>query len=158
MPGPFSSTTDLFITPILNQLSVIINAQISPPPSVIYTLPPDGQPENNSVVITAPTFEDVGATEGLRELRFHFNVIHFTDCSMRIGDDIQNCYNWLSAYLNVFDAWANQSLQDVHGVVNSREVTLTKGRVTKLPWGATSFIVLFMNLDVITEYAPYTGS
>ncbi len=151
--GPFSSTNDQFIGPILAQLKVIINAQITPPPSVIYTLPPDGQPENNSVVITAPTFEDCGTTEGLRELRFHFNVIHFTDCSMRLGDDIQNSYNWLWAYLNVFDAWANQPLSG-----NAREVTLTKGRITKLPWGATSFIVLFMNLDVITEYAPYTGS
>lgn len=154
MVGPFDSTTDLFITPALTQLGVLVAAQISPPPSVVYLLPPDGQPENNSVVFTSPEFEDRGSTEGKRELCFHLNVIHFTHASMRLADDLQNCYNWLSAYLNVFDAWANQSLQAGNGTTYARQIDLKKGRITKIAWGATPMVVLFMNVDIITEYNP----
>lgn len=150
---PVSSTSDLYITPFLSQLQTLFQTQISPAPSVVYTLPPDGQPEHNSVVITTPEFDDTGSTLDKRELTFHLNIIHFTAASSRVADDFQNCYNWFSAYVNVLDAWKNQNLSGT-----SREVTLKKGRVDRIQWDAIPMIVLFMKVDVVVEFNPYAGT
>jgi hypothetical protein len=153
-PGAFTPTDDL-IGPIITQLAQCIQTQITPAPSVVYTMPPDGQPENNSVALGMAEWkveEGDLSTNGILSLCLTFNVWHFFQ-SRILAENIQNTYNWLHAYLNVFSAWGNQYLQDSQGVVHARAVCPKKGGTTKASFSGIPFTVLYMQIEVITDFS-----
>lgn len=151
MPGPGSiPVTDDLVGPIVSAMSSAISTQLASPPSVIYTLPPDGQPENNSCLIAFGRFDleqklEDGWASGKYAVKLTFNVQHYFRRS-RWADDLQNCYNYLHAYLNLFSAWGNQSLGGL-----TRTVTPMAGGVMRDAYAGTPFVVLSMRVEVCTD-------
>jgi hypothetical protein len=139
------SPTDSLIGPIKAQIAQIISTQITGV-SRVYSDAPDGPPENNSCVISPPTFKLTSDTLGKLCLKLTFPIRHVIR-RKKMADDLMLVQQMSVPYLLALSAWRNQQLYN--GTTNlARTISPTSGGVVQFIESNQVYIAFLINLDV----------
>lgn len=150
MPTVITPTDDL-IGPIVHQLALILNQQISTNPR-IYEEYPDGPPETNSIQLPVDGFKVEGDTNGKEYLRISFNLIYVVRRT-NFKENLLACYKMFSAIVRVLSSHANQQLQDSNTLIQyAISVTPKNGTFVQFTSAGTPFVGLILRTEVLTEY------
>ncbi|GHO55525.1 hypothetical protein [Ktedonobacter robiniae] len=136
---------DPVISPVVAAIANIVQTQIAGV-TVVYQQPPDGPPEDGSVVIPLSTYKILGDSNGKMYTKLTFGIRHF----IRRGNFQENvlaAYSYWYPYMQAFSAWGNQDLGGL-----AQNITVSNGGVTQFVQAAQVFTALIVNLDVILEF------
>lgn len=152
MPSNLSSITqqDDIIGPIVTQLSTFLSTYI-PGLGRMYLQPPDGPPENNSVIFPMTQFSFRHDTNGKVYCDFVFSVRYMIRRS-KFTDDIQTLYKAFSSFIYVLSSWPIQQLNGY-----AEEVTPLNGTITQFVFAGQPFLCLSITTKVCTEFPIYTS-
>lgn len=149
MTYPLTPADDI-VGPIVSALSNVLTTQISGL-GRMYTKAPDGPPENNSVIfpLTKVKFEE--DTNGKFYVRLTFRITYIQRRS-KYPDNIQALYTMFSSMSRILSSWPNQTLGGASISVCPKDAGFTQ-------WAeaGTSFVALFINTEVLTEYNILTS-
>lgn len=136
---------DPMIGPIIHAIANIIRNQI-PSVGYVYEQAPDGPPEDNTALIPLTQYKIMDDTNGKLAVKLTFGIRHF----IRRGpypDNILTAYSYFMPYMQAFAAWNNQTL---NGLV--RSISPSNGGVAQFVEAGQVFVVLVINLEVLTEF------
>jgi hypothetical protein len=137
--------TDDIVGPIVHQLALALSTYVTGI-GRMYEEPPDGPPEDGSVIfpLTGFKFEDNDAI-GKRYIRLKFGIRYMIKRST-FPDNLLVAYQYFSALSRVLSAWPVQTLNGL-----AIEVCTKEGAVTQLTVAGQPFLVLVLNVEVLTE-------
>lgn len=152
MPSYPLPQTDDIIGPIIHQLAIALSTKVQGL-GRMYEQPPDGPPENNSVIfpVTKFVFEsDDHYTNGKMCVTFTIAIRYMIRRSKAV-DDIANLYKAFSAFTYVLSSWP---VQNLNGTSNT--VTPKSGGITQFVMAGQPYMALVINTDVLTEFPILT--
>jgi hypothetical protein len=150
MPLSSITQTDDIITPIITQLASFLT-QYVPGIGRMYLQPPDGPPENNSVIFPMTQFSFRHDTNGKQYVDLTFAIRYMIRRS-KATDDIQTLYKIFSAFIYVLSSWPIQQLNG-----QAEEVTPLNGLVSQFVFAGQPYMSLTINTKVCTEFPIYTS-
>jgi hypothetical protein len=137
--------TDDIIGPIIHEMGLILNQQISTNPR-IYEEPPDKPPETNSIQLPVDGFRIEGDTNGKEYVRITFNLMYVVRRT-NFPENLLACYQMFSAIVRVLSSHANQDLNDT-----SISVTPKNGIFVQFTTAGLPVVALILKTEVLTEY------
>ena len=143
MPGIYAPA-DTLISPIITELATILDQQIGGV-NRIYNLPPAGPPDDMSVIILLNHGKNSTATIGRLRQTLTFVVMQF----MRFNDlsaAYTTAYSYIPSYLQAFEAWGAQRLNN-----KSIEVNVRDYGVAQRPYAGQPYLILGFTIDVVAE-------
>ena len=143
MPGPFTPA-DTLIGPIAQALKTEIQMQI-PSIAYVYLSIPDRPVMDNSVMLPMTRARVLDDTNGKLKVDLTFSATHVFRRS-ESADNIARAYTYVMPWLNMLNAWPNQSLGGLAIEVNTSDV-----KVTKLIESGQVVMALVTTIDVVTE-------
>lgn len=144
MPGPYAPS-DSLIGPIIHELALIIASEI---PSIahVYEEMPDRAPMDNSVLLPMTRIKVLDDTNGKMKILMTIGARHlFRRREFDLA--IQQAYSYIMPWLQMLDAWPNQTLGGLVIEVNPHDV-----QVTKVMESGQVFVALATAFDVLTEF------
>lgn len=137
--------SDSLLGPIIHAVAELIRNNIAGV-SVVYEQPPDGPPEDGSVVLPLASYKIVDDTNGRLTIDFVIAVKHFV-VRGSYPENVMAAYSYMVPYFQVFASWANANLG---GLV--QDMTPTNGGVTQLVQAGQVFVALLTNVTIRTEF------
>ena len=144
------SPNDSLISPVVAAIANIVSTQVAGV-TVVHQQPPDGPPEDGSVVIPLSAYKILDDSNGRLTLKLTFGVKHFV-VRGSYPENILAAYSYFVPYFQAFAQWSNQ---DLGGLCQS--LTLTNGGVTQYVQAGQVFVALVVNLDVLLEFTIPTN-
>ncbi len=141
---------DSIISPVVAAIATIIQTQVAGV-SYVYQQPPDGPPENGTVVIPLSAYKILDDTNGRLKIKLTFGVKHFV-VRGSYPENVLGAYAYFVPYAQAFAQWSNQSLGGL-----CQSLTLTNGGVTQYVQAGQVFVCLVVNLDVFLEFTIPTN-
>lgn len=140
---------DTIVGPIVDGL-IVVGKQIDGI-GRFYKEPPEGSPEDNSVVFPLTKFSVEGDTNGRMFLKLTFEISHLFRRA-RLNETYSRIIPFVPAWLDRLSAWPNQTLGGA-----AEEVSVESGRIDSLTWGSQQFLALTLTVTVLTEFAISTS-
>jgi len=139
------------MTPVDDIIGPVIEALAAELSSIVgvgrmYLEPPDGPPEDNSVLFPLSHFKFEGDTNGKIYVRLGFRITYVVRRS-KFPDNIQQCYLMFSSFSKILSSLQNQDLGNL-----SITVTPKDGSVGQFGQSMQAFVVLILNTEVLTEF------
>jgi hypothetical protein len=142
---PLYSPDSTLIEQIITALANIARNQISGI-SYVYEQPPDGPPDDMSVLIPLNSYKILDDTNG----KLYISMIFGIRLMIRRGvfsENIMTAYSYVRPFLQAYAAWGNQTLGGL-----STSVCPKSGGVTQMIEAGQPFAALITNVEVLTEY------
>lgn len=133
---------DTIISPVIAALAQIIKNQVAGV-STVYEQPPDGPPEDGSVLLPLANFKVLDDTNGRLKIQLTIATRHF----IRRGSWSENvlaAYSYFVPYIQAFAQWSNQDLGGL-----AQEINLSNGGVTQYVQAGQVFCALLININVV---------
>jgi hypothetical protein len=143
MPGPFVPT-DALVGPIVAQL-IVVTQQIQGI-GRCYAAPPEGEPEDNSVVYPLKNIAVLGDTNAKLKTELNFEIVHFF-LRTRLQDAVTLAQTYVMPWFYALSDWTNQSLGGL-----AIRITIHKMSLSSMTWGQEDYITLSINIGVLTEF------
>ena len=137
-------TTDTYLGPIAAQLSTV--AQQISGMGRIYTEPPEGPPESNSVMIALKTWTVVEETNAKIRVMLSFDIYHVFRRN-RLADTLTAARSFVFPWLLALSAWSNQSLNGL-----SRTVSPKSGSLQSMTYAQQDYIAVYNSVMIDTEF------
>lgn len=144
-PGSIAPA-DSLVTPLAEALGTV--AQQIQGVSLVYTTPPDGAPEDGSVLIVLREWEVEGDTNYKLRVNLVFEVLHLflrNDLSQALA----NAYPYVPAWFTVLTAASNNELG---GLAITVSLLTHKGSVKGFEWAGDPYIAISNMVGVLTEF------
>ena len=149
-PAPGSVTpTDSVVGPLVAQLALV--AQQIQGIGICYLEPPEGPPEDNSVIFPCKSWEFVDSTNGRLRVYLTFDIMHLF--SRRLLDEaLPDIYKFTPAWWTVLGDWNNQTLG---GLVRSMDVKA--GEITTTKMAGEILLALTHRVRLLYEFPLTTA-
>jgi hypothetical protein len=144
MPGPFTPADD-YVTPIVHEIALLIQAQI-PSVTTVYETLPDQPAQDNSVVLPLVGAKVLGDTNGKLKIALNFGMRHVFRRT-NISEAISRAYSYVMPWMNFLSAWNNQTLNGLAIEVSAKALQITQHTEAGIP-----MIALVITFEVLTEF------
>lgn len=141
--------TDDIIAPIIDELASALS--VIEGLGRMYKEPPDGPPEDNSVIFPLSGFKFEGDTAGKMYVRLTFSIRYMVRRS-KFTDNLKSCYKMFSSFSRVLSAWSTQSLNDT-----AIEVSPMSGSISQIYQAGQTLVCMTLNTEVLTEFNILTA-
>lgn len=139
---------DTIVGPIVEQLALV--AQQINGIGTCYLQPPDGPPEDNSVLFPCKSWRFQNNTNGRLRAYLTFDIIHVF--SRRLLDEaLPDINTFIPAWWAVLGDWNNQTLNNT-----VRSFDLKEGQITTLKYGSDTYLALVHQVTVLTDFLVVT--
>ena len=141
---PYSPDATL-IQQIITALADIARNQISGI-SYVYEQPPDGPPDDMSVLIPLNSYKILGDTNA----KLYLSMIFGIRLMIRRGvfsENVITAYSYVRPFLQAYASWGNQTLGGL-----AQGISPKSGGVTQMVEAAQTYVVTITNVEVLTEY------
>jgi hypothetical protein len=148
---PITPTDDI-IGPVIHQLSTFLSTYVVGI-GRIYEQPPDGPPENNSVMLPVTSIKYEYSDVGKVRLKVTMPIWYMIRRT-KFSDNIAQAYKMYSAIVRVLTAWPLNQLPDVNGNDLAIEVLPQSTGFIQTTVAGQAYIALLINTEIITEFSP----
>lgn len=135
--------TDTLVGPVVDGL-IGVTGQISGIGRT-YREPPEGAPEDNSVIFPLTGFEVKDDTNGRLFVALTFEISHLFRRG-RLNETVGRIIPFVPAWLDRLTAWPNQSLGGA-----AEEVSVKSGKIAGFTWASQQYLALSLTVTVLTE-------
>lgn len=123
----------------------------------MYEEPPDGPPENGSVIFPLTRFHYSTETDGRLQVKLTFGIKYLIRRG-RFNDNLVTAYQFFSALTRVLSSWPLQNLQDPNTLQTyAISVTPVDGGITQFVYAGQQYVAVNINTDVTTEFPILTS-
>lgn len=142
--------SDTLVGPIVEQLALVAQQINGIGPEQCYIKPPDGPPEDNSVLFPCKAWAFSDMSNGRLRVRLTFDILHVFSRRM-LDEALPDIQAYIPAWWAVLGDWNNQTLG---GTV--RSLDLKSGEITTLRYGGETLLALRHEVTVLTEFLVTT--
>jgi hypothetical protein len=143
VPGPFVPT-DTLVGPIIHQLA-LVSQQIQGMGRT-YEVPPEGLPEDNSVLFPLKKFRVLDDTNAKLKVELDFSIYHLFRRD-RMEDTYPRIQPFLTAWWFALADWQNLTLGGLAILT-----TIKDGSIGNVMWGDQPYLAVITNITVLTEF------
>jgi hypothetical protein len=136
--------TDALVGPIIQQLAGIAG-QIQGV-GRLYTTPPEGEPEDNSVLFPLKHWRILDDTNAKLKVELTFSILHLFRRN-RMEDAYPRAQTFLTAWWNALADWSNLTLGGL-----AISTTIKDGGMGMVEWADQPYLALTHTITVLTEF------
>lgn len=141
---PSFTQTDALVSPIVAQLAAIAG-QIQGVGRT-YVVPPEGEPEDNSVLFPLKRWKILDSTNAKLKVELTFTIMHLFRRD-RMEDVIPRAHLAMTAWWNALADWSNLTLGGL-----AIDTTIKDGSIGSVMWGDQIYLAVSNTLVVLTEF------
>jgi hypothetical protein len=133
------------IQQVITALADIARQQLSGI-SYVYEQPPDGPPDDMSVLIPLNSYKVLGDTNA----KLYISMVFGIRLMLRRGvfsENITTAYSYVRPFLQAYSAWGNQTLGGL-----AQGVAPKSGGVSQMIEAGQPFVAMIINVEVLLEY------
>jgi hypothetical protein len=141
---PSFTPSDNLAGPIVHQLALIA-AQIQGVGRT-YETPPEGEPEDNSVLFPIKDFKVIDDTNAKLKVELAFTIYHLFRRD-RMDDAYPRLTLYLTSWLNALADWSNLTLGGL-----AIDTNIKGGKIGTVTWASQMYLSLMIDITVLTEF------
>lgn len=114
--------------------------------SYVYEEPPDGPPDDMSVLLPLNSYKVLADTNA----KLYLSMIFGVRLMIRRGvfsENIITAYSYIRPFLQAYASWGNQTLGGL-----TQGISPKSGGVTQMVEAAQTYVAVITNVEVLTEY------
>lgn len=141
---PSFTPSDNLVGPIIHQIALV--AQQVQGVGRVYETPPEGEPEDNSVLIPLVDWKVIDSTNAKLKVELAFNIYHLFRRD-RMEDAYPRAQLVMTAWWNAIADWVNLTLDGL-----AIDTNIKGGKIGTVTWGSLPYLALIHNITVLTEF------
>jgi hypothetical protein len=141
---PSFTPTDALVGPIIHQLALVAG-QIQGVGRT-YETPPEGEPEDNSVLFPLMKWKEIDDTNAKLKIELTFSIYHLFRRD-RMEDAYPRAQLYMTSWWNALADWSNLTLGGL-----AIDTNIVDGKIGNVVWGDHPYLALITTITVLTEF------